>query len=183
MPSGPYRAGPWPGLTPQGAGVLLGCALFLAIGQTMIGPPRQPLPDLPVVGGAALLPLAIAVRIVRMPGAASATCGAYLLPRSVIGLFQSILDQPPLLLVPTVGFEVVLWLLWTRAPRLQAFPRAALAGALFGLALGLIEPPYRVFLGADPATWSGPALWLATAITSAVCAAVGTVLSARGTGS
>jgi hypothetical protein len=138
------------------------------------------LPDLPLVGGTALLPLAIAVRIVRMPGAASATCGAYLLPRSVIGLFQSNLDQPPLLLVPTIGFDVALWLLGTRAPRLKPAPRAALAGALFGLVLGLIEPPYRVFLGADPATWSGPGVWIAAAITSVVCAAIGTVLSARG---
>ena len=35
---GPYRAGPWPGLTPAGAGVLLGCALLLAGGQLIVAP-------------------------------------------------------------------------------------------------------------------------------------------------
>jgi hypothetical protein len=84
------------------------------------------------------------------------------------------------LIVPTMGFYVGKWVWVTGAPRLKRAPRAALAGALFGLVLGLIEPPYRVFLGADPATWSGPGVWIAAAITSVVCAAIGTVLSARG---
>ena len=183
MLEGPYRAGPWPGLTPSGAAVLLSCAAFLAVGQIMIGPPRQPLPDLPVVGGTALLPLAIAARIVRMPGVATATCGAYLMPRAVISLLQSSLDQPPLLLVPAVGFDLGLWILSSRVPRLRPGPRSALAGAVFGLLLGLLEPAFRVFLGADPAIWNGPVVWVAALITMLVCAGVGTVATARGTAS
>jgi hypothetical protein len=177
MLEGPYRAGPWPGLTPNGAAVLLGCAVFLAVGQILVGPPLRPLPDLPLVGGTALLPLAIAARIVKMPGAASATCGAYLLPRAVIGLFQSNLDQPPLLLAPAVVFDVALWALQTHAPRA---PHAALAGAAFGLTLSVLEPAFRVFLGADPAVWTGPAVWAAAVITTVVCAVVGTAATARG---
>jgi hypothetical protein len=174
----PYRAGPWPGLTPSGAGVLLGCAFFLAVGQILIGPPRAPLPDLPAVGLTALLPLALAVRMTQMPGAASGVCAAYLLPRSVIGLFQSSIDQPPLLLVPAMAFDVTLWLLQSR---LTAQLRALAAGAIFGVLLGVVEPPFRVLLGADSITWSGPAVLVAAVLTGVVCAATATVLNVRGT--
>jgi hypothetical protein len=184
--SSPYRAGPWPGITPSGAGILVGCAVFLAVGQALVGVPRQPLPDLPLVGLTALLPLALALRILQMPGAASAVCGAYLLPRATIALFQARLDQPPLLLVPTIVFEVLLWLLATRTRRLRPQPRAVIAGALFGALLASIEPSFRLFLGANPATWSGLGVWLAVIATAAVCAAVAPVLNApqrRGTAS
>jgi hypothetical protein len=181
-----YRAGPWPGLTPSGAGILLGCAVFLAIGQSIVGVPRQPLPDLPLTGVTALLPLALALRIVQMPGAASAVCGAYLLPRATVALFQTSLDQPPLLLVPTIAFDVLLWLLHTRMPRLRPQPRAVIAGALFGALLASIEPSFRLFLGANPATWSGASVWAAVIATAVACAAIARVLNAprrRGTAS
>jgi hypothetical protein len=225
MGGGPYRAGPWPGLMPRGAGLLLGCALLLAGGQLVLGNPARPLPDLPVLAALALAPLALATRLSRIPGAASAVCGAYLLPRSVISLLHPSLEPPPLLLVPALVFDVSLWLRtsdltkvlrawpirrtpwrqrnrsaphtpWPQRNRSELRPpwrvnrrdlrtrrpsaaRACLAGALFGLTLTALEPPLAMLLGADPATWSGPDVRLAAAISAAVCALLG--LSARGT--
>ena len=208
---GPYRAGPWPGLTPTGAGLVLALAAFLWIGQALVGPPRRPLPDLVVIGVTALLPLAIAERLVRMPGVACAVCGAYLLPASLISLLNSSLEPPPLLLIPAFGLELALWLqvssvsLWervrVRVPYLSArrpHPRCArplpegevtrrftrnraiLGGAVFGLLLALVEPPYRILLGANPADWTGPPVWAAAVVCTVVCGALATILNARG---
>jgi hypothetical protein len=200
---GPYRAGPWPGLTPAGARVLLACSAFLAVGQVLIGPALRPLPDLVVIGATALLPLLVAVRIVRTPGVAMAVCGAYLLPASLASLLRPSIPPPPLLLVPAVAFELALWLNAThfaaftdllprrrpavpRQTAAHATPsrgRAALAGAVFGLTLAIVEPAYQLFLGGDPTIWSGPARWLALPLTALVCAGLATLLSARGTAS
>jgi hypothetical protein len=201
---GPYRAGPWPGLTPAGARVLLACAAFLAVGQVLIGPPMRPLPDLAVIGATALLPLLVAVRLVRAPGAAMAVCGAYLLPASLVSLLRPSIPPPPLLLVPAAALELTLWLNAThftaftdllprREPPIQrpraaaqgtpTRVRAALAGAAFGLTLAIVEPAYQVFLGSDPTLWTGPARWLALPLTAVVCAGLATLLSARGTAS
>ena len=177
----PYRAGPWPGVTPRGAGVLLACAVFLGVGQALVGLPKQPLPDLPVVAVTALLPLAIAVRITQMPGAASAVCVAYVLPASIFALFRGNLAQPPLLLVPAMAFDLALWLLPEYASRLPPRTYPVIAGAAFGAIFALLEPPFRVFLGADPAIWSGPEVWVALIVTSAACAVIAPVLSARRT--
>jgi len=191
---GPYRAGPWPGLTPEGAGLLLALAAFLAVGQILVGPPRRPLPDLVIVGVTALLPLAIAERLVRMPGVACAVCGACLLPLSIVSLLYPGLAPPPLLLIPAFGFELALWLdvaeLWPwrspkwlkNAPRFEPMSRnrAILAGAVFGLLLALVEPQFRILLGADPATWTGPSVWAAAIACAAVCGALATILSAPG---
>jgi hypothetical protein len=54
-----------------------------------------------------------------------------------------------------------------------------LAGAVFGVALSLVEPPFAVLLGADPAAWSGAGLTFAAAGTTALCGVVA-LLSARG---
>jgi hypothetical protein len=201
MLEGPYRVGPWPGLTPSGAGVLLGCAVLLAVGQLFVGSPQRPLPDLPVLGIAALLPVVIATRIAWTPGAASAVCGAYLMPRTLLSLAHPALELPPLLLVPSLAFDLALWLSasdltralqswprrphprWKRSPPTVRSPgraRAVLAGAAFGLVLSLVEPPYALLLGADSAAWSGIQLWLGGALTVIACAAVAS-LSARGT--
>jgi hypothetical protein len=112
---GPYRAGPWPGLTPAGAGVLLGGALLLASGQLFVAAslgstPTRPLPDLPVLAASAFVPLALATRLTRIPGSAAAVCGAYLLPRSLLSLLDPLLAPPPLLLVPALVFDLALWL-------------------------------------------------------------------------
>jgi hypothetical protein len=160
--------------------VLLACAVFLAIGQLLVGPPTQLLPDLPLIGVTALLPMVLAMRITQVPGAASAVCVAYSLPRSLIALFQSRLDQPPLLLVAAIVFDLGLWLLNDYAPPLQPKARAALAGAIFGAVLAAIEPTFRMFLGANPLTWTGPDVWVAVVATAAACAAIAPVLSVRG---
>src|SRR6185312_14653232 len=116
-----------------GAGLLLACAAFLAIGQILVGPPRQPLPDLPVVAATALVPLAIATRLVGMPGAAVAVCGAYLLPASLVSLLFGEQAQPPLLLAPAFAFDLGLWLDHSRLPLKAGLNRgrAVIAGALF----------------------------------------------------
>jgi hypothetical protein len=185
--------------------MVLACAAFLAVGQLLIGPMHRPLPDLPVLGVTVLVPLALAERIVRVPGAATAACGAYLLPRSLISLLLPAIPQPPLLLVPSIVFDLVLWLdtshlnvirdalparlrIW-RAPPTRVRPtsspafshtRAIIAGVAFGLALSLIEPSYQIFLGGDPAIWSGPVVWVAVIATTVVCGGIATILTVRG---
>ena len=199
MKGSPYRAGPWPGLTPRGAGLLLACAGFLAVGQMLIAPLEKPVPDLAVLGVTALMPMAIAERIIRAPGAAAATCGAYLLPRSLISLLFPTVPSPPLLLVPAITFDLALWLdtshlsgltellpghQQTRRTRRAAASfsrsRAVVAGGAFGLVLALVEPAYQLFLGADPVIWSGSSVWVAAVVTTLVCAALATVVSVPG---
>src|SRR5262249_33777297 len=105
-----------------------------------------------VISVTALLPLAIAERLVRMPGVACAVCGACLLPLSIVSLFWPGFQTPPLLLVAAFGFDLALWLdvadvwpwrspKWLKsAPRFEPLSRnrAILAGAVFGLILGLV---------------------------------------------
>jgi hypothetical protein len=189
--------------------MVLACAGFLAVGQLLIGPITRPVPDLTVLGVTALVPLALAERILRVPGSATAACGAYLLPRSLISLLLPAVPQPPLLLVPTIVFDLVLWLdashLYALADAIRdALParfrfwpasstgtaskssipftrlRAVLGGAAFGLVLSLVEPSYQMFLGADRALWTGPLVWVAAIITTPVCAALATILTVRG---
>jgi len=185
--------------------MLLACAGFLAVGQVLIGAIARPLPDLLVLGVTALLPLALAERIVRSPGAATAVCGAYLLPRATISLLAPAIPPPPLLLVPAIAFDLVLWLgmshviglrelwprrrdIWRKRPRPSSnrplsHGRGLLAGGVFGLVLSLVEPGYQVFLGADAATWSGPLLWLAGALTTLTCGGLATLVSVQDTAS
>ena len=172
MLRGPYRAGPWPGLTVNGAIVLIACAALLAVGQVLIGPPRGALPDLAVVGVTALLPMCIAMRLIQAPGAASAVCGAYLLPRTLISLLQPSIELPPLLLAPALAFDVV-W--WFSLPRGQV----ALAGAAYGLIFSVVQPPYAVLLGGDPALWSGQTL-VTAALATIGASTVIAPLSVRG---
>jgi hypothetical protein len=180
--------------------VLLACAAFLGVGQILVGAPMRPLPDLAVVGATALLPAVLAARITRVPGAASAVCGVYLLPASLLSLLLPAIPTPPLLLVAALVYDLCLWLeprhfqaildllprriVWHRAGAPRGQPsgaRAALAGGAFGLALGVVEPPFRVFLGADPAIWLGPGEWLGAAACALSCTVVGTLLTFRGT--
>jgi hypothetical protein len=180
---------------------LLACAGFLAVGQVLIGPLDKPLPDLAVLGVTALMPMAIAERIIRAPGAAAATCGAYLLPRSLIGLLVPTVPPAPLLLVPAITFDLALWLdashlnalrelLPGRHPTRRARPassfsrtRAVIAGAAFGQVLAVVEPAYQVFLGASPTTWSGPVLWIAIVATTAACGGLATLVTLPTNGS
>jgi len=176
-----YRAGPWPGLSPRGGGVLLATALLLAAGATALGSPQRALPDLPLLAVVCVLPLALATAIVQTPGVATAVCGAYLLPRSLLSLVDPSLALPPLLLLPAFAFDLGAWShpshlrllgsLWPRRrvrwrrPRLAMVRlrpwRTALAGALFGALLVLVEPGFRLLLGGPASAWSGPAVPLA----------------------
>jgi hypothetical protein len=201
----PLRAGPWPGLRPLGALVLLGCAALIAVGLAPVGEPHQPLPDLVTLAVTTFVPLMLAARALHMPGAAAAACGAYLLPRTLVSLVNPTTELPPLLLVPAVAFELAAWLrpsdvraatrVWPwrsgarrsregeRRPRRITWRRGIVAGAVFGITLSLIEPPFAMLLGADRATWSGSNLWLAAGLSTVACAALGATLSARGTAS
>jgi hypothetical protein len=184
--------------------VLLLCAVLLAAIQVVVGTPGRPVPDLVILSLGALLPLAVATRIVDAPGAASAACGAYLLPRTLLSLMEPSLEPPPLLLVPALVFDLSLWArsadlarlksvwprrqsMWRRRPpkvnRIRTPLRAAIAGGLFGLTAAGLQPTYAVLLGADASIWSGTLLWLAVALSVAACAGLSAVVSGRGTGS
>jgi hypothetical protein len=54
--------------------------------------------------------------VLRMPGVASAVCGAYLLPRSVLTL-AGWLPLPLLLLAPAMAFDLIVWLRRSDLPR------------------------------------------------------------------
>src|ERR1043166_8762256 len=86
--------------------------MLLGGGQVLLSVwnPPAPLPELPLLGVLGLVPLLVGQRIVGAPGAASAVCGAYLLPRTLISLVEPGFEPPPLLLVPAVAFDVCAWL-------------------------------------------------------------------------
>jgi hypothetical protein len=190
---GPYRLGPWPGLSRRGAGLLLGCAALLAGLATWLGAPQRAVPDLVLLAGLSSLPLVLASLVVQSPGAAAAACGAYLLPRSLLSLLDSSLDPPPLLLVPTLAFEVAAWLrasdlralatAWPRhrvrwqrrdrRPRSFGLIRATLAGAVFGLLLPLVERPFALLLGAPPQAWPLDQTMAAAVLAGVAAAAIG----------
>lgn len=188
----PYRSGPWPGLTPSGAGVLISCAALLGVELLLTGNPCQAWPDLLWLGVTALVPLLIATHVMQMPGAASAVCGAYLLPRSLISLAQPTIELPPLLLVPAIVLDVTWWLrerptfgkrIRKRAPKPRLTGRrAAVAGLLFGIVIVLVEPPFQVLQRQTPATWDPTSVGLVAALTGLACAAIA-LLSVRGTAS
>jgi hypothetical protein len=201
MLDGPYRVGPWPGLTPSGGRALLGCAALLAVFQVLVGNPQRALPDLPLLGALSMAPLVLATRIVCAPGAASAVCGAYLLSRTLVSLVEPSIQPPPLLLPAALAFDVTLWLrrgdlirlrdMWPRKQlrwrtkpkppvrRIETW-RAIAAGAAFGLTLGLVEPSYELLLGAEPSLWAGADLLRAAAATVIGCAILALGLSGRG---
>jgi hypothetical protein len=60
----------------------------------------------------------LATWLVRMPGAASAVSGAYLLPRTLLSVIDPGLPLPPLLLIPAMVFDVLVWLQWPDLSRL-----------------------------------------------------------------
>lgn len=193
MLEGPFRVGPWPGLSPRGGAVLLVCALLLGIASAVTGDPRRALPDLPLLGVTSMMPMLLATRIVRAPGAASAVCGAYLMPRTLVSLVDPTLAPPPLLLIPAAAFDLTLWLrradlarlasLWPRRDRIWRkrppkavrsleWWRSACAGGVFGLVLSAVEPAFAVLLGADSSVWAGSELVLAAALGVIGCALV-----------
>jgi len=161
---GAYRAGPWPGLTARGAGMIVGHALVLAAGVLLAQSELPVLPELAWLCGLSLAPLVLATCLIQMPGVASAVCGAYLLPRSLISLLVPSIALPPPLIVPALAFDLVVWLrpsdlrwLWPRRRgvwrrrsrvdrRLQVW-RIGLASGVYVLVLALVEPAFSAFSG------------------------------------
>ncbi len=174
-----YRVGPWPGLTPRGAGLLLACSVALAGTQLALGraevevAARAPLTYVAGATFGATLVLTLAARLAQMPGTALAVCGAYLLPRSVVSLLAPGIALPAFLLVPSALLELALWArgplsairaAWWRRSPVKPLPatrgdrcvepgRAALGGALFGACLAVLEPTSAIVQGADASTW------------------------------
>lgn len=113
---GPSRLGPWPGLTPRGAGLVLAAALLLGGTQLLLGEAeldvgaRRPLPWLPLSAVGAVGSLTLAARLTHLPGAAAAACGAYLLPRALFSVAVPDVALPPLLWPPALALELALWL-------------------------------------------------------------------------
>ena len=95
--------GPWPGLTLRGAGLLLAHALLVGLLAQWWWP-------------LAVLPVLSVTLLMRMPGAASAACGAYLLPAAMLSLLLG-WPLPPLLLAPAMAFDVIVWLRRDDLPR------------------------------------------------------------------
>jgi hypothetical protein len=117
LTGGPYRSGPWPGLTVRGALMIVAHAAVLAAFAE-----RWPPPGLLAELGAgvwlplSVLPLLSVTMLMRMPGVASAVCGAYLLPRSLLSVLTG-MELPPLLLAPAMAFDLIVWLRRADLPR------------------------------------------------------------------
>jgi hypothetical protein len=192
----PYRVGPWPGLTWHGAGVLVACAwMLLGLELVVVRTQRdgRAWPDLVVWAAAMVVPPVLATCVVRIPGAASAACGVYLLWRGLLSLVDPQVEPPPLLLPAAVAFDLLAWLRsadvrpppwWRGAVRRNPKPgarglagrRVAIAGGALGLIFGVVEPPFAVLLGGDPADWSTTDTLLAAAVSAVVCAGVAAYL-------
>jgi hypothetical protein len=182
---GPWRSDPWPGLTWRGAALLLACGALLAAGQLMLGVPRRPWPDLVQTAVLSLAPLALATRIVRAAGAASAVCGAYLLPRALLSLLNSSIELPPPLIVPAMLFDLGCWLRrgdlrlplprgarWQRKERIArevTGRRAAIGGALYGASLVAAATGFAEFLNPETA-WLSNETALAAGLAGVACA-------------
>jgi hypothetical protein len=123
-----------------------------------------------------------------------------LLPRTLVSLVLPGFEPPPLLLVPAVAFELGVWLrasdltglahTWprkrspwrrrARQPRRLSGWRMAVGGALFGLVLVAVAPPFAILLGGDATPWPAASIVLASAWSAVGCGVVGAALSARG---
>jgi hypothetical protein len=162
---GPYRDGPWPGLTARGAGLVLAHGVLVAAGQVLVGGPR---PDLIWLCVLTVIPMALATRVVQVPGVASAVAVVYLLPRSLLSLLSPEIALPPPLLVPAVVFDVLAWLRredlrmprnrrHVRTARQVSPARLAIAAVAACLVLAIVEPPFAAFFSATGTGSSRPA--------------------------
>jgi hypothetical protein len=163
---------------------------------------RTALPYVPLAAVLSVAALVASARLLPVPGVASAVCGLYLLAASVLSLFSERLAPPPLLLPAAMALDLACWLrasdlraladIWPsrnpqtalrrawrprdRRPRALTPRRALIGGAVYGLLVGLLEPPYAVLLGSPRDQWSSESVAIATAL-SVVGGAVAAVLA------
>ena len=160
-----YRAGPWPGLTPRGAGMVLSFAALLAASVSLADLPLPWLTRTGWLGVFTLVPLVLATYVVGTPGVCSAVCGAYLLPRTALSVLVPSLLVPPPLLVPALALDLVVWLrpedlrvwwprrrtVWRRRARVErsvVLWRLILGGVVYGVVLAVLEPAFAGFFSA-----------------------------------
>jgi hypothetical protein len=171
----PLRSGPWPGLTPRGAAVvllhalLLGALLLLlpAVGLSL--EPATQIAYLALASALSVAVLVLAESILRVPGVGVAVCAVCLLPLTLLSLALPAVSPPLELVAPATIFDLMLWVrpsdaralldvwprrsarrVWRRRdtrPRIVTPARAARAGASFGLVLALLAPPSARLLG------------------------------------
>jgi hypothetical protein len=144
--------------------LVLAHGVLLAAGQVLVGNSQQ------VVWLCVLtvVPLMLATHLMQMPGVASAVAVVYLLPRSLVSLFDPSVDLPPPLLVPAVVFDVLAWLRrgdlalarrkrYRRSERRVVAWRLGVAGVVAAVVLAVIEPPFASFFSATGTGSSPPA--------------------------
>jgi len=169
------RSGPWPGVTPRGAAVVLLHALVLGALLLLLGAvglslePATQIAYLALVSALSVAVLVLAESILGVPGVGVALCAVCLLPLTLLSLVLPALSPPLELVAPATIFDLVLWLrpsdaralldVWPRRsarrrwrrrdirPRIVTPARAARAGVGFGLALALLAPPSAQLLG------------------------------------
>lgn len=162
---GPYRQGPWPGLTARGAALVFAHGVLLAAGQLLLGNSRNVI----WLGVLTVIPMALATRVVQVPGVASAVAVVYLLPRTLVSLVDPSIEPPPPLLVAAVVFDVLAWVRRedfqmprrnrrrTRDGRQITTVRLVIACVVAGVVLALVEPPFAAFFSATGTGSSPPA--------------------------
>jgi hypothetical protein len=178
-------------LTGRGAAVVLLCGCLLVGFELMAGSPRRAWPDVVWLGVLAVVPALVGTCLVRAPGCASAVCGVYLLGRSLASLVEPSLELPPLLLPSAVACDLAVWLRWAdvrprrrgqvwrrraRVERRVTTGRAALGGLVFGVVLAVVEPPFAMLLGSDPAGWAVSQQLLAATSAGVGCALAGAAI-------
>jgi hypothetical protein len=154
-------------------------------------------PDVVWLAVIGVVPPLVGTCLVRAPGCAVGVCGVYLLGRSVASLVEPSLELPPLLLPPAVACDLAVWLRradlaargprqkWRRRARVErgvTVWRAALGGMVFGLVLAVVQPPFAVLLGSDPADWAWSQQALAGAVAGVGCALAGAAIERFTTG-
>ena len=170
--------------------MLLLCGCLLLGFELVAGSPQRAWPDLVWVAVVGVVPPLLGTCLVSAPGCAAGVCGVYLLGRSVASLLDPSLELPPLLLPSALACDLAVWLrradlrprtrqVWRRRARVERRVttwRAALGGMLFGVVLAVVQPPFAILLGSDPAGWTPSEQVLAGALAGVGCALAGAAI-------
>jgi hypothetical protein len=178
--------------------LLGGSQALLGLAAVDVGA-RAALPYMPVMALLSLGAVLVAVWSLPVPGVASGVCGAYLAAASLVSLLLPAVAPPPMLLPAATALDLALWLrpsdfralgdAWPRRdpraalrrawrprggrPREVGRRRALAGGAVFGLLVAWLEPPYDRLLGSPAAQWPTEHLALAAAVAGTLGAALG----------